>query len=32
MTPDEFASLLSLAVAGAFLAAVIVIGIWLMRR
>jgi hypothetical protein len=31
MTPDEFASLLSLVVAGVFLAGVIGIGIWLLR-
>jgi hypothetical protein len=32
VTPEEFAYLLSLAVAGVFVAAVIGIGIWLMRR
>jgi hypothetical protein len=31
MTPDEFASLLTLTVAAVFLAAVIAVGIWLQR-
>jgi preprotein translocase subunit Sss1 len=32
MTPDEFAAVLSLTVAGVFLAGVVGIGIWLIRR
>jgi hypothetical protein len=31
MAPDEFASLITLTVAGVFLAGVIVVGIWLRR-